>query len=93
MTEPVQHSFEWPDELPPEPAPAADQDAASETELDPVKRAALFIKMNDLVIQDVVVIPVLWRSVISAVSNRLKNTEITGWDSNLWNLANWTREG
>jgi peptide/nickel transport system substrate-binding protein len=66
--------------------------AASETELDPVKRAALFIKMNDMVIQDVVVIPVLWRSVISAVSNRLKNTEITGWDSNLWNLANWTRE-
>ncbi|HEY7521837.1 MAG TPA: peptide ABC transporter substrate-binding protein [Methylomirabilota bacterium] len=66
--------------------------AASETELDPVKRAALFVKMNDMVIQDVVVIPVLWRSVISAVSNKLKNTEITGWDSNLWNLANWTRE-
>ncbi|HUF91115.1 MAG TPA: peptide ABC transporter substrate-binding protein [Candidatus Limnocylindria bacterium] len=67
--------------------------AASETEIDPVKRAALFIKMNDLVIQDVVVIPVLWRSVISAVSNRLHNTEVSGWDSNLWNIANWTREG
>jgi peptide/nickel transport system substrate-binding protein len=67
--------------------------AASETELDPVKRAALFIKMNELVIQDVVVIPVLWRSVISAVSKKLRNTEISGWDSNLWNLANWTREG
>ena len=65
---------------------------ASETELDSVKRAGLFIKMNDLVIHDVVVIPVLWRSVISAVSNKLKNTEITGWDSNLWNLSNWTRE-
>jgi peptide/nickel transport system substrate-binding protein len=66
--------------------------AAARTELDPVKRAALFIKMNDLVIQNVVVIPVLWRSVISAVSNKLRNTEITGWDSNLWNIANWTRE-
>ncbi|MEX2146236.1 MAG: peptide ABC transporter substrate-binding protein [Candidatus Rokuibacteriota bacterium] len=66
---------------------------ASETEIDPVKRAALFIKMNDLVIQDVVVIPVLWRSVISAVSNRLQNTSVSGWDSNLWNIANWTREG
>ncbi len=31
------------------------------TELDPVKRAALFIRMNDLVIEDVVVIPVVWR--------------------------------
>jgi peptide/nickel transport system substrate-binding protein len=48
--------------------------------------------MNDMVIQDVVVIPVLWRNVASAVSKRLKNTEITVWDSNLWNLANWTRE-
>jgi peptide/nickel transport system substrate-binding protein len=65
---------------------------ASETELDPVKRAAMFIKMNDLVIQNVVVIPVLWRSVISAVSNKLRNTEISGWDSNLWNLANWQRD-
>jgi peptide/nickel transport system substrate-binding protein len=65
---------------------------ASETELDPVKRAALFIRMNDMVIQDVVVIPVLWRNVASAVSNKLKNTEITVWDSNLWNLSNWTRE-
>jgi len=66
--------------------------ATSETELDPVKRAALFIKMNDLVIQNVVVIPVLWRMVISAVSNKLKNTDVSGWDSNLWNLRNWYRE-
>jgi peptide/nickel transport system substrate-binding protein len=65
---------------------------AAETELDPVKRAALYIRMNDLVIQNVVVIPVLWRSVISAVSNKLRGTEISGWDSNLWNLANWHRE-
>ena len=39
---------------------------AAESELDPVKRAALFIKMNDLVIQNVVVIPVLWRNGVSA---------------------------
>ena len=65
---------------------------AAETELDPVKRAALFVKMNDLVIQNVVVIPVLWRFVISAIPHKLKGTEISAWDSNLWNLANWTRE-
>ena len=34
---------------------------AAESELDPVKRAALFIKMNELVIQNVVVIPVVFR--------------------------------
>jgi len=65
---------------------------ASLTELDPVKRGAQFIRMNDLVIQNVVVIPVLWRLVQSAISLKLKNTSVSGWDSNLWNLRNWYRE-
>src|SRR5258707_12459842 len=34
---------------------------AAQGELDPIKRAALFIKMNDLVIADQVVIPVVYR--------------------------------
>src|SRR5712691_1760181 len=64
---------------------------AAETELDPVKRAALFIKMNELVIQNVVVIPVVQRPRVSAVSNRLR-VEQSGWDSDFWNLQNWYRE-
>jgi peptide/nickel transport system substrate-binding protein len=64
---------------------------ASEAELDPVKRAALFIKMNDLVIQNVVVIPVVFRPRVAAVSNRL-HVEQSGWDSDFWNLHNWYRE-
>ena len=39
-----------------------------------------------------VVIPVLWRSMISAASAKLKGTDISGWESNFWNLANWYRE-
>jgi peptide/nickel transport system substrate-binding protein len=66
---------------------------AAETEMDPVKRAANFIRMNDLLIQNVIVVPVLWRSVISAVSNRLKGTDISGWDSNFYNHAYWYKEG
>jgi peptide/nickel transport system substrate-binding protein len=65
---------------------------AAETELDPVKRAALFIKMNDLVIQHVVVIPVVFRPRVAAVSNRLR-AEQSGWDSDFWALQNWYREG
>ncbi len=65
---------------------------ASTSEMDPVKRAALFIKMNDLVIQNVVVIPIIWRYAVAGASNRLKGTEISGWDSNLWHLAYWHRE-
>ncbi|MBM3219780.1 MAG: peptide ABC transporter substrate-binding protein [Candidatus Rokubacteria bacterium] len=65
---------------------------AAESELDPVKRAALFIKMNEMVIQNVVVIPVVFRPRVAAVSNRMR-VEQSGWDSDFWNLANWHREG
>ena len=65
---------------------------AAETEMDPVKRAALFIKMNDMVIGNVVVIPVVQRPGVAAVSSRLK-VERSGWDSDFWALQNWYREG
>jgi peptide/nickel transport system substrate-binding protein len=65
---------------------------AAESEMDPVKRAAHFVRMNDLTIQNVVVIPVLWRMVVSAINNRLKGTDVTGWDSNFWHVAYWHRE-
>jgi peptide/nickel transport system substrate-binding protein len=65
---------------------------AAEAELDPVKRAALFVKMNDLVIQNVVVIPVLHRRAVAAVSGALR-LELSGWDSDFWNLHNWYKEG
>src|SRR5215831_829097 len=65
---------------------------SAEAEMDPVKRAAAFIKMNDLLIQNVVVIPVIWRSKVSALSNRLKDTDISAWDSDFATLATWYRE-
>jgi peptide/nickel transport system substrate-binding protein len=65
---------------------------AAETEMDPVKRAALFIRMNDMLVQNVVIIPFLWRGTASAIANRLRGTEISGWDSTFWNLAHWYRE-
>jgi len=65
---------------------------ASESELDPVKRAAMFIRMNELVIQNVVVIPVVFRPRVAAVANTLR-AEQSGWDSDFWALQNWYREG
>ena len=64
---------------------------AAESEMDPVKRAALFVKMNDLVIQDVVVIPVVLRPGVSGVSNRMRDVVQSGWDSNFWALAYWSK--
>jgi peptide/nickel transport system substrate-binding protein len=65
---------------------------AAEVEMDPVKRAALFIKMNELVIANGVVVPVVQRLAVAAISNRLK-VEQSAWDSDFWALHNWYREG
>ena len=64
---------------------------AAEGELDPVKRAALFIRMNDLAVGDHAVIPVVNRPKISALSNKL-HAAISGWDNDLADLANWYRD-
>lgn len=64
---------------------------AAEAEMDPVKRAALFIKMNDLVIQNIVVIPVVFRPRVAAISNRMRDVAQSGWDSDFWALPYWSK--
>jgi peptide/nickel transport system substrate-binding protein len=60
--------------------------------MDPVKRAALFIRMNDLVIQNVVVIPIVKRNGAEAVSRRLRGYDFHPWTPQIGNLATWYRE-
>src|SRR5262249_21371031 len=64
---------------------------AADEEMDPAKRAAMFIRMNDLVIQNGVTIPVLWRNGVSASSQRLRGMDLSGWDSTFWHLPVWYR--
>ncbi len=64
---------------------------AAEGELDPVKRASMFMRMNDLVIEARAVIPVAYRPRVAAVSNRLR-APLSGWDNDLWLLKDWYRE-
>ena len=64
---------------------------AAEAEMDPVKRAGLFIKMNDLVIQHVVVIPVVYRPRVAGIGTRMRDVVQSGWDVDTWNLAYWSR--
>ena len=64
---------------------------ASEKELDPVKRAALFIAMNDLLIKNVVVIPVVGRPSVAAAANNL-HAPLSGWDNNTYALQDWYRD-
>jgi peptide/nickel transport system substrate-binding protein len=61
-------------------------------ELDPVKRAALYIKMNDMVVNNHVVIPVVWRNGQSVASNALRGMQLHDWESNLWHLPYWHKK-
>jgi peptide/nickel transport system substrate-binding protein len=65
---------------------------AAETALNPVKRAALYIKMNDLVVSQRVVIPVVYRPVVAARSQKL-HAMPSGWDSTFWVLQDWFMTG
>ncbi|MEM7595094.1 MAG: peptide ABC transporter substrate-binding protein, partial [Cyanobacteria bacterium P01_A01_bin.83] len=49
-------------------------------ELDPQKRQQLFIEMNDLLIDNAVVIPLVHRADVMAYSNSLTGYEPTAWD-------------
>jgi len=64
---------------------------AAESELDPIKRAALFIAMNDMVVEHGVVIPIVSRPQVYALSSKL-NAVLSGWDNTFWNLQDWYRE-
>jgi peptide/nickel transport system substrate-binding protein len=61
----------------------------STTELDQTKRAELFVEMNELLIQDVAVIPLVSLTTPVIVSKELKGYDFTAWDSNTWNIADW----
>ena len=63
-----------------------------EQELDAVKRAALFIKLNDLVVSDNYIQPIISRTRVAALGGKL-TAHISGWDNDLWQLASWYREG
>jgi peptide/nickel transport system substrate-binding protein len=64
---------------------------AAQVELDPIRRAALLIKCNELVIDNQVVIPVVARPDVVAVKNKLV-AELSGWDRNTSEIASWYME-
>ena len=60
-------------------------------ELDPVKRAAIYIKMNDMVVNDNFVIPLISRPRVRGGNLKLVTT-LSGWDLDFSALQNWYRE-
>lgn len=55
------------------------------------ERTATAIQMNDLLVQTGAVIPLVFRANVGAFSNRINGAVMNSWDSQLWNIADWTR--
>ena len=48
--------------------------------------------MNDILVNDVVEIPLVWRFGVAGVINTLKGYNASAWSTNYYDIANWFRE-
>ena len=61
-----------------------------QTQIGP-EREALVKRMHDMDVQGYYEIPLVERGAVSAHLNTLQGVRINGWDSELWNIAEWRR--
>ena len=64
--------------------------AAAKQELDPVKRAGMYIKMNDMVVNENIVVPLISRPRVRGANLKLTTT-LSGWDLDFSQLQDWYR--
>ena len=60
----------------------------SKSEIDPVRRAALVIEMNDMVVGDAAIVPLVYRAVAAGSKNGLR-APLSAWASYMWRLSDW----
>jgi peptide/nickel transport system substrate-binding protein len=60
-------------------------------ELNPDRRAELFKALNDLLINDYALIPLVHRAEVVGVSKQLQGVNLTPWDTRTWNIAQWQK--
>ena len=59
---------------------------------DQAARAALVVRLNDLLVMEGALIPLVYRSsAASAYHNSLGGVDMNGWDSEMWNIEDWYR--
>jgi peptide/nickel transport system substrate-binding protein len=58
---------------------------------DPAERAELAKQLNDMLAQNYVNLPLVFRGSVSAHANSLLGVRLGGWDSEMWNIEDWTR--
>ncbi len=55
------------------------------------ERAAIVKQMNDMLMQEGAMIPLVHRGSVSAHANSLMGVKLNVWDSQMWNVADWSR--
>ncbi|MBA3325993.1 MAG: peptide ABC transporter substrate-binding protein [Rhodobacteraceae bacterium] len=55
------------------------------------ERGAIAIELNDMIVNSPAIIPLIHRGRVSVKSNGLGGVLLNSWDSELWNVADWTR--
>jgi peptide/nickel transport system substrate-binding protein len=62
-----------------------------ETMLDPQQRIAQEKKIDTIIIGDYAVIPLVARKTLAVYAKGLEGVNQTNWDSDVWNIAHWTK--
>lgn len=59
---------------------------------EPAKREGISKQLNDMLTEEGAHIPLIHRGNVSSHSLTLEGVKINGWDSELWNIADWSRK-
>lgn len=66
------------------------QELAETADLD--QRAQITIQLNDMLVQEGAMVPLIWRASVSAFNNEIQGVgDLNAWDSEYWNIEDWTR--
>ena len=57
------------------------------------ERETTLKSLNDIIVQQAYEIPLVSRGFVSAKANSLQGVRINAWDTELWNIGEWYREG
>ena len=55
------------------------------------ERVEIAIALNDILVQGGAMIPLVYRGSASAYHNSISGVDMNAWDTQLWNVAEWTR--
>ncbi len=60
--------------------------------MNPVKRATLLIRLNDLIVQSGIVVPIALRAKAAALSTKLRGVSHNPYEIDFLSVAMWSRE-